>query len=492
MRVDFVGHATLLVRLGSLSLLTDPWWSGPAYKGQWYPYPLPVPERYDLSGLDAIYISHAHEDHLHRQTLVDILKVAPRAMAVIPERYDTSMRDYLRRIGFRRISEVPSGTHIDIRNARDTASLRVFTHMDDSLLSVEFNGRVLLNANDALHASRRELIDEYCRVLRRRLPEIDYLFCGFGGASYFPNCIHVPGKDDPIVARDRERFFLRNFAHITERLQPRHAFPFAAHFVLPDEHNWWISNSRLQMEPPAETVSHLAPNLRAQVHDLQPGDWVQDGVVHASTYPRFVPDDVRREVLARYGSPRSPGPLTEAQFDALVAAVRVRAVERAAALPADERLDAVLELWDHPAAGIRVSVANQKAQVEPTTSSRWTTPPDVEFGTRSDLIQSTMQSAFGRDLITIGYAADVRLRSNREMATNAHERLLNLLAYPQSRWRERLRKHPGRVLGFVVGDPSMRYELKSKLGLGRSRRHAESEPGLYAIGDWADLARTPE
>ena len=34
-----------------------------------------------------------------------------------------------------------------------------------------------------------------------------------------------------VVARDRERFFLRNFALITERLQPRHAFPFAAHFV---------------------------------------------------------------------------------------------------------------------------------------------------------------------------------------------------------------------------------------------------------------------
>ena len=103
-----------------------------------------------------------------------------------------------------------------------------------------------------------------------------------------------------------------------------------------------------------------------------------------------------------------------------------------------------------------------------------------------------MQSPFGRDLITIGYAGDVRLRSNQEMANNAHERLLNLLAFPQPRWRERFRRHPGRVLGFVLGDPSMRYELKSKLGLARSVPLDETEPGLYAIGDWADLARTPE
>ena len=43
MRTDFVGHATLLVQVGELKLLSDPWWAGPAYRGQWYPYPLPVP-----------------------------------------------------------------------------------------------------------------------------------------------------------------------------------------------------------------------------------------------------------------------------------------------------------------------------------------------------------------------------------------------------------------------------------------------------------------
>jgi hypothetical protein len=103
-----------------------------------------------------------------------------------------------------------------------------------------------------------------------------------------------------------------------------------------------------------------------------------------------------------------------------------------------------------------------------------------------------MRSPFGRDLITIGYAADVQLRSSREVATSAHERLLNVLAYPQPRWRERFRQHPGRVLGFVIGDASMRHQLKAKLRLTRAARGSASERGLYAISDWADLAGSPE
>src|ERR1051325_7803908 len=129
MRVDFVGHATLLVRSGGLTLLTDPWWSGPAYRGQWYPYPLPVPERYDLAKVDAVYVSHAHEDHLHAPTLRELLKVAPNAEAIVPLRYDTQMRDYLRRIGFKRIRELSGGVPARVRDAQ----LTLMTHMDDSL-----------------------------------------------------------------------------------------------------------------------------------------------------------------------------------------------------------------------------------------------------------------------------------------------------------------------------------------------------------------------
>lgn len=490
MRVDFIGHATLLARMGGLTLLTDPWWSGPAYRGQWYPYPLPVPERYDLSQVDAVYISHAHEDHLHPGTLRELLQRAPDAEAIIPRRYDTQMRDYLRRLGFRRIREVSSGTPTTLRKGPAAARLTLMTHMDDSLLVVESGDQVLVDANDALHASPRALIAEYCRILRTRFPRIDYLFCGFGGASYFPNCIHVPGKDDVSVARAREAFFLDNFALVTQLLRPRLAFPFAAHFVLPDEHTWWISDSRLRMEPPAQTVRRRLPDSTSAVYDLEPGDFVEDGQVHAAASGDGQPPDAARAaVLGRYPTKGAGQALAPEAFEALVDEMRATVSRQA---PPDLDLDAVLVLWDAPERAIHLRVQRGAASVQAIESDQIAAlDPQVVFETRSDLVARTMRSPFGRDLISIGYGAQVRLRSREEMARAPHEQLLNLLAPPQPRWRERLRKAPLRTLGFVLGDPSMRYEVYGTLAR-RAAGGAAPEPALYQIGDWAQLAQTPE
>jgi beta-lactamase family protein len=469
-RVEFVGHASLLVRYGNFSLLSDPWWAGPAYRDQWYPYPIPVPERYDLSQLDAVYISHSHEDHLHAPTLRKLLELAPHVQALIPLRHDTQMRDYLRRIGFRRISELASGTPFVLgKNLR----LTLFTHLDDSLLAVQSpDGETLLNLNDALHSSRRELILEYCRILRNRFPNPNYLFCGFGGASYFPNCVHVPGKDDLAVARAREQYFLQNFALIAEQLKPQHAFPFAAHFVLPDQTNWWMSVLRLQMDAPSKTLASLTS---VSVHDLQPGDYVESGTVHASPLTRPNPPEVARQtVLDHFGPAPARPPIDEAAFADLLNGIRTRLSERPAT-----NLDAVILLSDYAPKAIRL----QGTTVEPIDpASIASVNPRLTVETRSDLIRSTLRTPFGKDLISIGYGGQFTLRSSEDLASAPHDKLLNLLSPVQPRWRQHLRERPLRTLRYLLGDPSMRYAVARRVLRHKSEAPAERAP--YDLRDW--------
>jgi hypothetical protein len=155
-----------------------------------------------------------------------------------------------------------------------------------------------------------------------------------------------------------------------------------------------------------------------------------------------------------------------------------------AALERSVALDAVVRLWDFPSRALAVHVANGSARVEaiePADIARRN--PQFVFETWSDLLRRTIRSPFGRDLISVGYGAEVHIRSRQDLDGADNEPLLSLLAPPQPRWRERLRKDPLRTLGFIVGDPSMRFELASHVP-GIRRGAAQTEPGLYQMRDW--------
>ncbi len=71
-RVTWVGHATFLVQLPGLTLLTDPVWSHRASPIPWLgPARLvpPAPALDDLPPVDAVLLSHDHYDHLDRPTV---------------------------------------------------------------------------------------------------------------------------------------------------------------------------------------------------------------------------------------------------------------------------------------------------------------------------------------------------------------------------------------------------------------------------------------
>src|SRR5215510_8975800 len=76
MKITFIGHAALLVELGNIKIISDPWWVGPCFGVQWWLCPRPNLDALKETVPDFIYISHGHSDHLHPGTLRRLPKSA--------------------------------------------------------------------------------------------------------------------------------------------------------------------------------------------------------------------------------------------------------------------------------------------------------------------------------------------------------------------------------------------------------------------------------
>lgn len=115
--VAWLGHATMLIRVGGRTILTDPVFScrvGPGF-GPWVLGPRrlvkPAIALRQLPRLDLILLSHAHFDHLDRPTLHRL----PKHVPVIVSEYNS---DLVRDLGFASVTELPWEQEVEISGLR--------------------------------------------------------------------------------------------------------------------------------------------------------------------------------------------------------------------------------------------------------------------------------------------------------------------------------------------------------------------------------------
>jgi L-ascorbate metabolism protein UlaG (beta-lactamase superfamily) len=97
--VTYVGHATVLVELDGVRLLTDPVlgaWLGPLHRQG------PVPGAKVVEGLDAVLVSHLHRDHADLRSL-------RRVGAGVPLIVPVGTRAFFARHGFNEVVELGVG-----------------------------------------------------------------------------------------------------------------------------------------------------------------------------------------------------------------------------------------------------------------------------------------------------------------------------------------------------------------------------------------------
>jgi L-ascorbate metabolism protein UlaG (beta-lactamase superfamily) len=245
----WIGHATVLLRIGGMTILTDPVFSHRIGLGFWLA--TLGPRRHiaaamsvaSLPAVDLILISHAHFDHLDRQTLVQL----PKKTAVITA---ANTLDLIHDLGFRNITELKWGERLTLAGVTITArqvnhwGARTFfdRHRGFNAYLIEAEGRRVLYAGDtAYHENFKDI------------GKVDLAILGIG--AY-----------DPYI-----------HAHAT----PEQAWTMAQHvdadFVLPIHH----STFRLSHEPMSEPLQRMLAAAGSQSHRII-GRRVGDTWIHGA------------------------------------------------------------------------------------------------------------------------------------------------------------------------------------------------------------------
>ncbi len=291
MKTTFVGHAAVLVETKGLRILSDPWWQGPCFGAQWWIYPKPSLDAVDAAPVDYIYVSHGHADHLHLGTL----RRFPKTTKVLVS--DTlDLTPSLTRAGFE-VIEVGQDEEVDLGGG---VMCRIIpTYADDTLMALSDGEEVSLNLNDALHASPGHIQDSIIERLKQLYPSIDYVFCGYGIASHFPNCYVIPGKDNAKTAIARQKHFNRQWARIVNDLNPRFGFPFAADVAFLEKDLLWANEPTHNGERPTDYFPTAYPDSKTEVVDIGPGFTIEDGKITQDLRFRAVKESELRALFER-------------------------------------------------------------------------------------------------------------------------------------------------------------------------------------------------
>jgi L-ascorbate metabolism protein UlaG (beta-lactamase superfamily) len=209
----WIGHATILLRLGGMTILTDPVFSNRIGLGLWLStlgprrrFAAAIDVRH-LPKLDLILLSHAHFDHLDRPTLARLPKQTPVIMA-------NQTSDLISDLGFSNITELRWGESHSLNGLKVTAQqvqhwgARTFVDRHRG-----FNAYVL-------HTSKHRVLyggDTAYHELFKDIPKVDLAILGIG--AYDPYIHAHANPEQALMMADHVRAdFVLPMHHSTFRL----------------------------------------------------------------------------------------------------------------------------------------------------------------------------------------------------------------------------------------------------------------------------------
>ena len=452
-QLTYLAHSSFLLTCGSTKLIFDPWLKGPAYFKQWFLWPLPAIDPSDLTA-DAILLSHGHEDHLHAETLREMKK---KSHVFFSFQWRAGIKPFLNQMGFKEVTEAISFKTYKVNDVKIT----YISFSLESVIVVEYKDEVLVNINDALNSNHENAVDFILKELNKRWPKIDYLLSGWSGASYFPNQIRYPGKDDIEIGKLREQYFANNFCRFVEFLKPKVAVPFASGFVLLKEENKWINHVKFPRKKVADyyydkrkgeaAVKFLAP---------YPGDSIQNGEMECSSDLHMIEESEQYDLAYKHYAAEiidanKTSFIAPGEIDSVIEQLKYWTNFNTQLYHKKVIADICfsIKLTDTKSP-VFINIFFETSELKVVKSDTPLANRNVTITTSAQKLLYSLKKIWGGDVLTIGYGLVVEINDLATLEKNLDIVCVRLITrYPIA--KHDLVKHPVRALRFYSHNPRL-------------------------------------
>lgn len=243
--IRFINHASFVVESGGVSILCDPWISGPAFHNGWS---LITEQQHEgLDEVDYIWFSHEHPDHFSIAFLRSIPEAKrPRITILYQHMPDGRVMSFCRKLGYS-VQELPNAAPVELGGGMRILCGKIPFY--DSWLMIETPDFRLLNTNDCILESPARL-----GLIQPHVDSCDILFTQFSYANW------QDSRDNRHARQELAAEKLRRIALQSRMFKPRFIVPFASFCYFSHVENEFM-NADINM--PADAVDFIAKNCDA-------------------------------------------------------------------------------------------------------------------------------------------------------------------------------------------------------------------------------------
>ncbi len=257
MELEFVNHASVILRHKNVNLIMDPWFEGIVFDNGWSLISESKFQIEDFNRITHIWFSHEHPDHFFPPLLNKIPKEFKEKITVLFHKTnDKKVVNYCIKQGFKEVVELNPDEQYVIQDDLKIIS-NEFTDGDSwAYFSTDDLG--ILNVNDCIITNKSE-----AEIIKSKIGKVDVLLTQFSYANKIGNL-----NDDELrikaILEKKQRIHAQS-----EVFNPKYIIPFASFVFFCHEENKYMNLPRFYLR---DIVSFIDEELHKKSIVLFPGE----------------------------------------------------------------------------------------------------------------------------------------------------------------------------------------------------------------------------